>query len=68
MRLHEEEIEFTLDEIAKELQLPKETCRQVLLRALRKIKATKNRDKMIQIYEEFLSLEADGSFDVHSKI
>jgi DNA-directed RNA polymerase sigma subunit (sigma70/sigma32) len=42
MVLQKDDIEFTLEEISFALQIPKETCRQILLMALRKLSSPKN--------------------------
>lgn len=54
------DIEFTLEEIAQTLNIPKETCRQVLLKALKKLKNSKNKPKLEEIYAELTSLERDN--------
>jgi DNA-directed RNA polymerase sigma subunit (sigma70/sigma32) len=43
------DVEFTLEEISQALNIPKETCRQVLLMALRKLSSSKNREKLEEI-------------------
>jgi DNA-directed RNA polymerase sigma subunit (sigma70/sigma32) len=43
------DVEFTLEEISQALNIPKETCRQVLLMALRKLSSSKNREKLQEI-------------------
>ena len=54
-----DDIEFTLEEISETLKIPKETCRQVLLKALKKLKNHKNKHKLEEIYSEITSLERD---------
>ncbi|KIM03586.1 MAG: hypothetical protein KU29_11515 [Sulfurovum sp. FS06-10] len=54
-----DDIEFTLEEISETLKIPKETCRQVLLKALKKLKNHKNKHKLEEIYAEITSLERD---------
>lgn len=54
-----DDIEFTLGEISETLKIPKETCRQVLLKALKKLKNHKNKHKLEEIYSEITSLERD---------
>jgi len=54
-----DDIEFTLEEISQTLNIPKETCRQVLLKALKKLKNHKNKHKLEEIYAEITSLEGD---------
>ena len=53
----QENIEYTLDEISLALDIPKETCRQVLLKALQKLKSRKNKPKLEEIYTELIALE-----------
>lgn len=43
------DVEFTLEEISQALNIPKETCRQVLLMALRKLSSSKNREKLEEL-------------------
>jgi DNA-directed RNA polymerase sigma subunit (sigma70/sigma32) len=45
------DVEFTLEEISLALKIPKETCRQVLLMALRKLASPKNQKKLEEIAE-----------------
>ena len=54
-----DDIEFTLEEISQTLNIPKETCRQVLLKALKKLKNHKNKHKLKEIYAEITSREGD---------
>lgn len=54
-----DDIEFTLEEISQALNIPKETCRQVLLKALKKLKNHKNKHKLEEIYDEITSHESD---------
>ncbi len=54
-----DDIEFTLEEISQTLNIPKETCRQVLLKALKKLKNHKNKHKLEEIYAEITSREGD---------
>lgn len=49
--------EFTLEEISCELHIPKETCRQVLLMALRKLASRKNKQKLEEIAELITMIE-----------
>lgn len=46
-----ETFEYTIQEISQELNLPKETCRQVLLMALKKLKNPKNKEQLIEAKE-----------------
>jgi DNA-directed RNA polymerase sigma subunit (sigma70/sigma32) len=55
----QEDIEFTLDEISLALNIPKETCRQVLLKALQKLKSRENKPKLEEIYTELIALEKE---------
>jgi DNA-directed RNA polymerase sigma subunit (sigma70/sigma32) len=51
------DVEFTLEEISLALQIPKETCRQVLLMALRKLSSPKNQKKLEEIAELVAMIE-----------
>lgn len=51
------DVEFTLEEISQALNIPKETCRQVLLMALRKLSSSKNREKLEEIAELLMMIE-----------
>lgn len=51
------DVEFTLEEISEVLNIPKETCRQVLLMALRKLSSSKNREKLEDIAELLMMME-----------
>jgi DNA-directed RNA polymerase sigma subunit (sigma70/sigma32) len=51
------DVEFTLEEISQVLNIPKETCRQVLLMALRKLSSSKNREKLEEIAELLTMIE-----------
>ncbi|MDP3301481.1 MAG: sigma factor-like helix-turn-helix DNA-binding protein [Sulfuricurvum sp.] len=51
------DVEFTLEEISEVLNIPKETCRQVLLMALRKLSSSKNREKLEEIAELLMMIE-----------
>lgn len=51
------DVEFTLEEISQALNIPKETCRQVLLMALRKLSSSKNREKLEEISELLMMIE-----------
>ena len=51
------DVEFTLEEISQALKIPKETCRQVLFMALRKLSSSKNREKLEQIAELLMIIE-----------
>ena len=51
------DVEFTLEEISQALNIPKETCRQVLLMALRKLSSSKNRVKLEEIAELLMMIE-----------
>ena len=53
----QENIEYTLDEISLALDIPKETFRQVLLKALQKLKSRENKPKLEEIYTELIALE-----------
>lgn len=57
MVLQKDNIEFTLEEISLALQIPKETCRQVLLMALRKLSSPKNQKKLEEIAELVAMIE-----------
>jgi DNA-directed RNA polymerase sigma subunit (sigma70/sigma32) len=57
MVLQKDDIEFTLEEISLALQIPKETCRQVLLMALRKLSSPKNQKKLEEIAELIVMIE-----------
>ncbi|MDD3595883.1 hypothetical protein [Sulfuricurvum sp.] len=46
---NKDDFEFSLEEISMTLQIPKETCRQVLLMALRKLSSPKNQKKLSEI-------------------
>ncbi len=59
MILQKDDIEFTLEEISLVLQIPKETCRQVLLMALRKLSSPKNQKKLEEIAELVTMFERD---------
>lgn len=52
-----DDIEFTLDEISQTLNIPKETCRQILLKALKKLKHNKSKHKLEEIYLELVKME-----------
>lgn len=54
---HNNEFEFTLEEISLALQIPKETCRQILLMALRKLASAKNKHKLEDIAELIAMIE-----------
>lgn len=58
MNTIKDDIEFTLDEISLTLNIPKETCRQVLLKALKKLKNNKSKHKLEEIYSELIACEA----------
>ena len=58
MNTIKDDIEFTLDEISQTLNIPKETCRQVLLKALKKLKNNKSKHKLEEIYSELIAYEA----------
>ena len=58
MNTIKDDIEFTLDEISQTLNIPKETCRQVLLKALKKLKSNKSKHKLEEIYAELIACEA----------
>lgn len=58
MNTIKDDIEFTLDEISQTLNIPKETCRQVLLKALKKLKNNKSKHKLEEIYSELTACEA----------
>lgn len=51
------DVEFTLEEISQVLNIPKETCRQVLLMALRKLSSSKNKEKLAEIAELLAMIE-----------
>ncbi|ADR34376.1 hypothetical protein Sulku_1715 [Sulfuricurvum kujiense DSM 16994] len=51
------DVEFTLEEISLVLEIPKETCRQVLLMALRKLSTPKNQTKLEEIAELVAMIE-----------
>jgi DNA-directed RNA polymerase sigma subunit (sigma70/sigma32) len=57
MVLQKDDIEFTLEEISFALQIPKETCRQILLMALRKLSSPKNQKKLEEIAELVAMIE-----------
>lgn len=54
---HKDDFEFSLEEISQTLQIPKETCRQVLLMALRKLSSPKNQKKLSEIAELIAMIE-----------
>jgi len=51
--------EYTLKEISEKLSIPQETCRQVLLVALRKLKSKKHIDQLQE------ALETLNEIDIH---
>lgn len=51
------DFEFTLEEISLALHIPKETCRQILLMALRKLASAKNKQKFQEIAEIIAMIE-----------
>jgi DNA-directed RNA polymerase sigma subunit (sigma70/sigma32) len=57
MVLQKDDIEFTLEEISLALKIPKETCRQILLMALRKLSSPKNQKKLEEIAELVAMIE-----------
>lgn len=52
-----DDIEFSLEEISVALSIPKETCRQILLMALRKLSSSKNKQKFQDIAEIIAMIE-----------
>lgn len=52
-----DDVEYTFEEISKALNIPKETCRQVFLMALRKLASSKNKEKLEEIVALFKTIE-----------
>ena len=57
----EEDFEFTILEISKELGISKEKCRQVLLMAMKKLKNPKYENQLSEVKEILALLEKDNS-------
>ena len=57
----EEDFEFTILEISKELNISKEKCRQVLLMAMKKLKNPKYENQLSEVKEILALLEKDNS-------
>ena len=57
----EEDFEYTILEISKELNISKEKCRQVLLMAMKKLKNSKYENQLSEVKEILALLEKDNS-------